>query len=100
MTRNEMIIKCKRVKFYAPYDEDAFFEWLHKIKGIIDVKGNRDSIFLTVNNLSDEELYNLIGLFRRYKIKMSELEKVLNDSQRELFHAYQKAHHINVYPAG
>ena len=98
MQKNEIIVECKRVKFYASYDEDAFFEWLKKIKSITSVRGKGNSIFLTVDSVSNEELYNLIGLFRRYKIKMSGLEQILNESQQELFHEYQKVHHINVYP--
>ncbi|MGC2310198.1 MAG: hypothetical protein WA432_01085 [Candidatus Babeliaceae bacterium] len=99
MKNDEIIIACKKVKFYASYDEDAFFEWLKKIKGITDVKGRRDSISIFVNVLSNEDLYNLVGLFRRYKVKMSRLEQVLNKSQQKLFHKYQKGHHINMYPA-
>jgi hypothetical protein len=99
MQHNEMIIECKRVKFFSRYDEDAFFEWLTKIKSITNVKGKRDSILLTVNDLSDDDLYNLVGLFRRYKVKMDNLEHGLNESQKEAFYDCQKGHHINMYPA-
>ena len=99
MNNNEMIIECKRVKFFSRYDEDAFFECLTKIKSITNVKGKRDSIFLTVNDLSDDDVYNLVGLFRRYKVKMDTLEQFLNESQKDMFHECQKGHHINMYPA-
>ncbi len=94
-----MIIECKKVKFYAPYDEDAFFEYLAKIKSVTNVKGKKDSICLTIQNLTNEDLYNLVGLFRRYKIKMDDLAVMLDDSFKELFNQYQKGHHINMYPA-
>jgi hypothetical protein len=93
------IIECKRVKFYSTCDEDAFFEWLGKIKSITNIKGQRDSILLTIDQISDEELYQLVALFRRYKVKMSGVEQILNESQKENFEGYQKGHHINVYPA-
>ncbi len=95
MKNNEMIVECKKVKFYASYDEDAFFEWLGKIKSIMNVKGKRDSIMLTITTLSDDDLYNLVGLFRRYKIKMENLEHVVHESQKEMFYKY----HINMYLA-
>lgn len=94
-----MIIECKKVKFYASHDEDAFFEWLAKIKSITNVKGKRDSIFLTIEGLTDEDLYSLIALFRRYKIKMDSLEIMLDDSQKNLFNRSQKGYCINMYPS-
>lgn len=39
------IVECKRVVFYSPYDEDAFFEWLKKIKSVKKICGSRDSLF-------------------------------------------------------
>jgi hypothetical protein len=94
-----MIIECKKVKFYASYDEDAFFEYLAKIKSVITVNGKKDSIYLTVNNLTNEDLYNLVGLFKRYKIKMDQLNTLLDEPHKKLFHEYEKAYHINVYPS-
>jgi hypothetical protein len=93
------IIECKRVKFFSTYDEDAFFEWLGKIKSIKNIKGHRDSILLTIDSISNEELYQLVALFRRYKVKMNGVEQILNESQKADFQEYQKGHHINVYPA-
>lgn len=99
MEQYEQIIECKRVKFYSPYDEDAFFECLEKIKSITNVKGQRDSILLTINGISDEDLYNLVALFRRYKVKTDALEQIVNEPQKEDIQEYKKGHHINVYPA-
>ena len=99
MKDNEVIIECKKVKFYASYDEDAFFEWLTKIKSITLVKGKGNSIFLTIKILSNEDLYNLVALLRRYKIKIDELEQHLNKSQQKLLLECKKGHHVNVYPA-
>lgn len=93
-----MIFECKKVKFYASFDEDAFFEYLAKIKSVIEVKGKKDSIFVTVENLTDDDLYNLIGLLRRYKIKMDSLGTMLSDAQKDLFNRCQKGYSINIYP--
>ena len=94
-----MIIECKKVKFYASYDEDAFFEYLAKIKSVVTIKGKKDSIYLTIENLTDDDLYNLVGLFRRYKIKMDELSSILHESQKHLFDRCQTGYRINVYPS-
>lgn len=59
-----MILECKRIKFYASYDEDAFFEYLAKIKSVIEVKGSKDILYLTIQNLTDEDIYNFVGLLR------------------------------------
>lgn len=94
-----MILECKKVKFYASYDEDAFFEYLAKIKSVVEIKGKKDSIYLTINNLTEEDLYNLIGLLRRYKIKMDSISNMLDESQKALFERCQNGYHINMYPA-
>lgn len=94
-----MIIECKKVKFYATYDEDAFFEYLKKIKSVTSFKGKKDSIYMTIENLTDDDLCNLVGLFRRYKIKLDNLSNQLNDSHKNIFEQCHKGHHINVYPA-
>lgn len=93
-----MIFECKKVKFYASYDEDLFFEYLAKIKSVIDVKGKKDSIYLTIENLTEQDLYNLVGLLRRYKIKMDSLSSWFHGSQKELFDRCQIGHHVNMYP--
>lgn len=101
MANNEIVIVCKRVKFYSKFDEAAFFESLEKIKSIGKVEGKGDSILLTMSDssISDEDLDKLVGLFRRYKISMKQLEGIVNDTNRELFYDYQRGYHINVYPA-
>ena len=99
MQNNSIVIECKKVKFYSAYDEDAFFECVEKIKSVIAVKGVRDSILLTCVTLTDDDLSNLVGLFRRYNIETSLIEPLVSQSQKELFDYRQEGHHINVYPA-
>jgi len=94
-------VACKRIKFYAPYDEDAFFEWAKKISCITDIVGKRDTIVFTINRVAvgDEQLRNLIALFRRYKISLKKLEVLINDENQELFDWCRTGFSINVYPA-
>ena len=101
MVNQEGIIECKRVKFYCPDDKSAFFDWLEKIKIIKEIKGKKDSILLILNNrtINDQELGSLVALFRRYKIKMENLEVLINDSNKNVFQYYQVGYSICVYPA-
>ena len=94
------IIECKRVKFFSPDDESAFFEWVEKIKSV-NVKGQKDSLLLTVDKqrFTDSDLHNLTALFRRYKISIKHLEIIINDENRESFEYYKYGYSINVYPA-
>ncbi len=67
---NPIILECKRVKFYAPHDEDAFFEWIKKIICIEKAEGSEDKILLFIpkKKIKPTELHDLVGLFRRYNI--------------------------------
>lgn len=101
MDNKQVVLECKRVKFYDPYDEDAFFEWAKKIKCIKNIGGVGDKILLSVDydTMNDEELYALAALFRRYKVNTKQLEDFLNTNHRDLFFRYKDCYSINVYPA-
>jgi hypothetical protein len=98
---SEIIIECKRVKFFAPHDEDAFFEWLYKIKSIKEVKGKRDSILLTLHKkrIPHDDLHSLVALFRRYKVPMKNVEVIVTGHNRIWFERFQRSSHFNMYPA-
>ncbi len=66
------ILICKRVRFYSPEDETAFFGWLERITCISRVEGAGDEILLCVprTRVSASSLRELIALFARYKLDM------------------------------
>ncbi|MDR3550583.1 MAG: hypothetical protein P4L31_04160 [Candidatus Babeliales bacterium] len=101
MVNQEIIVECKRVKFYCPDDKSAFFEWLKKIKSVREIKGKGDAILLILSNsiISDEDLDSLVSLFRRYKIAMKYLSVIVNDDNEDQFQQYQRGYSICVYPA-
>ena len=101
MVNQEVILECKRVKFYCPDDKNAFFEWLDRIKIIKEIKGKKDSILLILSDstINDQDLGSLVSLFRRYKIQMKNLEVLINDSNKNVFQYYQVGYSICVYPA-
>ncbi|MCE8163066.1 MAG: leucine--tRNA ligase [Candidatus Moeniiplasma glomeromycotorum] len=78
---------CEKVIFHSQHDENAFFEWIYKIKCISRMKGMGDKDYLFVNKtkISDEDLRELIGLFYRYNIDMSQLAVFLNSENRAWF---------------
>lgn len=101
MQESENVIVCKRVKFYSTFDEDAFFEWIQKIKSIVSCIGVRDTIELTIANekLNEDEVYELFSLFRRYKIRTKQLEMFLDFENKEALSWHKSGSHINMYPA-
>jgi hypothetical protein len=97
---NNITVECKRVKFYSPFDEDAFFEWIKKIKSIKDVKGKLDKIilFFKTDELKQDELDNLVALFRRYKINLKLLHQFVSKKNKEDYEYFKDCYHINMYP--
>jgi hypothetical protein len=80
-------LDCKRVMFYSPADEAAFFRFAESIKAVRRIEGVRDSIVLHIaSRISQESLRDLIALFERYRIpRMSQLAQFLSPSNRNWF---------------
>jgi hypothetical protein len=67
---------CRRVTFYSPGDELAFFDFARRIKGTREIGGVADEIHIHVAaRLSDKSLRDILGLFQRYKIEMRQLRQ-------------------------
>ena len=91
----ESILVCKRVRFYSRKDEDVFFEWIKKIECIDTFDGAGDELYLYIssNDLHDNDLRDLIALFYRYKIKnMQQLKKYKNDSNKKWFYENKRSY--------
>lgn len=72
--------------FYSQVDESFFFNWLNVIAGIIEVSGVRDTIIIdVVSNINDDSLRELIALFTRYGLDLSQLRKFVSDSNARWF---------------
>ncbi len=87
------ILICKSVKFYCRKDEDAFFEWIQKIDCIEKISGVGRELYLHIaaDDIHDYSLYDLIGLFCRYKIDMHQLARFLTDDNKKWFYDNKKA---------
>ena len=84
---------CKKVRFYAPHDEEAFFEWLDKIEAIKQVWGLGDEIHLTIKNefIDDESLRDFIAIFTRCEIELSQLSQFRNKANEDWFYSNKQA---------
>ena len=92
-------LECKRVIFYSPADEAAFFRFAESIKAVRRIEGVRDAIMLHVTSrISHESLRDLIALFERYRIRrMSQLAQFLSSSNRSWFADPKSFWHKNVF---
>jgi hypothetical protein len=77
-------LECKLVRFFSELDEISFTERIERIKCIESWEGVSVSIFLYVKSkrVSDVCLRELISLFYRYKIEMSQLSVFLNEKNK------------------
>lgn len=92
-------LDCKRVKFYSPADEAAFFRFAESIKAVRRVEGVGDSEVLHVTSrVSHDSLRDLIALFERYRIpRMTQLAQFLSPSNRSWFADPEKFWHKKVF---
>ena len=87
------ILVCKGIKFYCRKDEDAFFEWLKKIDCIETISGAGRELYLEISsdNIHDNDLRDLVGLFYRYKVNMPQLARFLTNANKGWFYDNKKA---------
>lgn len=78
---------CTPLRFYAENDEYFFFKWLKKIKCVKEFKGVGKELHLEVesNNISNKDLLDLFGIFRRYKFDEKQLKVFMNENNKEWF---------------
>lgn len=90
--KKKPVLVCEGVRFFCNKDEDAFFEWIKKIDCIekISAKGRKLYLYIASNNIPDQNLDDLLGLFHRYKINMKQLRKFLTQNNKEWFYDNKK----------
>lgn len=86
-------LTCKRVTYHSLKDEDAFFEWINKIKCVKSFEGARDELYLDLTDSppTDQDLKEFIGLFYRYKVDMKQLARFLTPENKSWFYDNKKA---------
>lgn len=80
-------LTCKSIWYYSQIDEDLFFEWINRIPSIIGTQFAGDILYLKIksNNIPDDHLRELLALFYKYKINMSQLKVFLNNNNKNWF---------------
>ncbi len=86
-------LECKSVTFYSERDELVFFEWIERIECIKEWVGVSRKVVLHIKTVepSDSCLRELIAMFQRYKIEMSQLSQFLNERNKAWFFENKKA---------
>ena len=67
------ILKCHAVEYCSLLDEEIFFYALKRISAVEKIEGAGRDLFITVRSKpSKQSLRELLGLFFRYEIDMSQ----------------------------
>jgi len=87
MSFAEVVLQCQSVIYYDRSDENIFFDWLCSIKSVKKYYGRGRVLFLEFdsNQIADQDLCELVGLFYRYKIEMKQLKVFLTLNNRAWF---------------
>jgi hypothetical protein len=68
------ILKCHAVEYCSLLDEEIFFYALKRISAVQKIEGVGSDLFITVRSKpSQQGLRELLGLFFRYQIDMTQL---------------------------
>jgi len=92
-------IRCKRVVFFSPCDENSFFSWARSIPVVEDVYGELDEIVISLASAetTDEALRELIALLHRYDIDMGQLSAFETKENSHWFRSPIKFWHQRVF---
>ena len=82
---NKPSLVCKKVTFYSPGDEEAFFNWLSSIKGVKRYEYGEDGLRLYTSRVTNSDLWELIGLFYRYNVDMKQLRQFITGRNERHF---------------
>ncbi|BDT91495.1 hypothetical protein IFM12275_14710 [Nocardia sputorum] len=74
MSDTEIALEATGLRYGSPFDEAAFFEWLDKIPAVRSYEGELRTLYIKVDATADDEsVYELVSLFHRYHVDMSQL---------------------------
>lgn len=90
---NKKYLTCSSVTYYGLVDEELFFDWIKKITCIEDIKGSGWDLYLILakDELNEDDLLEILSLFKRYKIDMKQLRPFLNDQNSQFLKEQKKA---------
>ncbi len=87
MENNIIVLHAESVIYLSQFDEDAFFEWLNKIKCInrYDGEGGFLRIYIIKSLVDDYSLRELLAVFYRYRIDMKQLAGFVTEKNKKWF---------------
>ncbi|MGJ7541901.1 hypothetical protein [Variovorax sp. LT1R16] len=88
-------LDCSGIMFGSQLDEKHLFEWAVEIPGVL--RWEQDTIVVRSKRLSQGSLRDLIALFHRYGIPMSQLAQFQNDENQTWFAAPHMYWHKKVF---
>ena len=79
------ILHTRSVRYLSEGDEDIFFDWLNRIECVTSISGMGDLLTIEVERsaITDECLRELIALFSRYQVDLSQLANLATDEDRK-----------------
>ena len=86
MKRKNFLV-CKNIKYYSDLEREVFFEFIKKIKSIVEFETKDNTLYLYFKSkrIPDKDLRALIGLFDRFRINMTQLQFFLNERNKKWF---------------
>jgi hypothetical protein len=86
-TAMPILIRNPDGPYYSAGDERAFWEWLKRIPCVVRMRGSGPELRIHIRRrrISDRCLGELLALFRRYDIEMSQLAQFESSSNRRWF---------------
>lgn len=77
-------LTCTSVKYYGLTDEGIFFDWINRIDCIKSFEGARNFLYLDLQDeeLSEQDLYDLLCFLKRYNIDMKQLRPFLTEENK------------------
>jgi hypothetical protein len=92
------VLTCRRVTFYSIGDELSFSSWLDQVKVIRRWEGKSDAILLHVpSRISNTGLRELLALFHRYHIDMTQLACFQSSTNQTWFNDQKAYWHKRVF---
>ena len=74
------------ILFYHQNDERAFVEWIERMPFVSESYGAGGDLFIQFSRFpTDEDIWELIGFCRRYRVEMTQLGSFLTDANRGWF---------------
>ena len=70
-----VVLEVVNLTYHSPKDEEAFFEWVQKIKSVTNVggHGNTDTISVDLEIVDQDDVRELLALFHRYGVDKKQL---------------------------